>query len=296
MIQIEADSCYLQNIYPARTSYGPKYIVYVNTTTADILNGLIINGVYTTEKSVPIKLLADQQDIRNVSISNINFVADSSMAIDAVIDLETKSGTSSDIKNVAISNVTANGEASYLLKINQASSGHIQGVAISSACSQATGTKAANLIQTAGTLSEIAIGSSVVIQPVNNADPVVRSGTMTNITVPNHLLPVLSIADDAVGQITPYEKGGLLLVKCMGVSGNFPQVTKSGAVLYDVGSSDAIAEVFQGGADFNVLAAGTVPNGTTGTDTETSVSAVDTGIIYIENRTGDAAEYKFAYL
>jgi hypothetical protein len=49
-----------------------------------------------------------------------------------------------------------------------------------------------------------------------------------------------------------------------------------------------------GGAGFDVLATGTVPTGTTGTDGNLSVSAVGDGRIYVENRTGGAIEVRFS--
>jgi hypothetical protein len=78
-----------------------------------------------------------------------------------------------------------------------------------------------------------------------------------------------------------------------GSGGNFPNIGSSGQVLYDVGASSAISKT-TGGATFVTLAANTVPTGTTGVDGDLSVSAVNTGVFYFENRTGGSIQVRFS--
>ena len=84
------------------------------------------------------------------------------------------------------------------------------------------------------------------------------------------------------------------MVKNNGSGGAFPNITSSGAILYDSGSTPSINSVF-GGANFATLASGTVPTGTTGTDGKLNVSSTN-GAIYVENRTGGSIEVTLAYL
>ena len=86
-----------------------------------------------------------------------------------------------------------------------------------------------------------------------------------------------------------------LVVKTFASSLDYPHLTYSGSVLYDVGSSHSI-DTFKIGSNFEVLSAGTVPAGTTGSDNKVSISAVNDGKIYIENRAGAERRFKFAYL
>lgn len=280
-IIVEGDSSYLENIYAARTSFSVKQVVWIKAATASLIN-LTVDGVYTTEETIPVKMLASGGAIANVTISNINFAGETGL-IDGVIDLET-SGTGT-IRNVAISNVTTNQLASHILKIVQASSGATEGISLSSAATNGLAVKAASLTQTSGDLEGVSFGNSIIVKEDEDFTFIDRSGTMSNIIVPNHLLPILEIGDDEVDFFEPFVVGGILAISNRGQGSNFPNSASSGAVYFDVGASDDILKMY-GGPDLETLPAGTVPTGTTGNDGVLSVSAVDTGRVYFENRTG----------
>jgi len=281
MVLLEGSNCYLENLYAAQTSFSVENVVLVKADTSALLNA-VINGVYTTEISIPVKLISTASFIEGVSISNINCAPDAGL-VDAAIDIET-SGTG-NIRNVAISNITINERTSYFLKIAQGSSGATRGISLSSAATNNFGVKAASLIQTAGTLEGVALGSSVIVREDEDFIFVDRSGTMSNIIVPNHLFPILDIGDDGVDFFEPFVVGGILAISNRGQGSGFPSANSSGAVYFDVGASDNILKMY-GGPNLETLPAGTVPTGTTGTDGALSVSAVDTGRVYFENRTG----------
>lgn len=292
MIKIESSSVTVDDIYASNTSFGPGNIVLVTTPSATNINDVVINNVCTTEKSTPVKLFAIDGDISNVTVSNVNYTGGTS--INSLVDLETDALLAADIRNISIANMTSNNNAIYFLDIKQNSSGHTESISMSSCSSNGFSIKAAKISQTNGDLIGVSIGSSVCVG--NNEDEkVVVSGVTSGINIPNHLLPVLTILDDEVGIFTPHVNGGYLLVKDMGSNGTFPQVQRSGAILFDVGASDAIIEAFSG-ANFDILSAGTIPTGTTGVDGNISVSVADNGNIYIENRSGGTSKIYLAMM
>lgn len=87
-------------------------------------------------------------------------------------------------------------------------------------------------------------------------------------------------ADDAVISFAPTRNSGVIILWAEGVQNSFAMF------FYRATSSPVINSMVKGSlVDF--LAGGTVPTGTTGTDTHLSISATD-GAIYVENRLGSS--------
>lgn len=102
---------------------------------------------------------------------------------------------------------------------------------------------------------------------------------------------ILTIADDAIGILTPPWIGGFVLLTIVHTS--FPQASHSGILVYDVGSSPLLVTMSLA-ANMSNLGA-TALTGTTGTDGRTSVAAAN-GQIVIENRFGSARIYSYTFL
>jgi hypothetical protein len=104
----------------------------------------------------------------------------------------------------------------------------------------------------------------------------------------------ITIADDAVGSITPPRDGGFALVSALS-GGEFPVSARSVLIYYDVGGSLQIGKcnIGFGAADVDVTASDV--SGTTGTDTKTTI-AVQSGVLKIENRAGGSYVFKVTFL
>ena len=292
-IQVFSDQSFIEDVRVSNTSFGPESVILIGGSgggTSTILN-TNINDINCSEKSIPVKIAANNQNVSNVSINGVLFFGDTGNNIAAVIDISSSGAT--DVQGIAISNVSSNSIAASLLRITQGSSGITQSISFASGTATSSSTKAVDLIRTSGTLTRVAIGQAV--QASQASVPVTTTGTMTEIVVPSSLLPRLTIADDAVGQVNllPFQTGGLITIINTGNGGSFPNIGSSGQVLYDVGATSAISKTV-GGANLVTLAANTVPTGTTGVDGDLSVSAVNTGIFYFENRTGGSIQVRFS--
>lgn len=290
-IQVFGDQSFIEDVRVSNTSFGPESVILIGGAgggTSAVLN-TSINDINCSEKSIPVKIAADDQSVSNVSIDGVLFFGDTGANIDAVIDISS-SGTA-NVQGIAISNVSSNSIAASLLRVTQGSSGITQSISLASGTATSSQTKAAELIRTDGTLTRVVIGQAV--QASQAPVPVVTTGTMTEIVIPNSLLPVLTIADDSVAQFSPFAIGGLMTIINMGGGGNFPALSSSGQVLYDVGPTPDISKT-AGGARLVTLAPNTVPTGTTGVDGDLSVSAVDTGVFYFENRTASQIQVRFS--
>ena len=290
LIHVRADNTFIEDIRVSNTSFGPDVAILIGFGGGSQVTNTNIADINVTEKTVPVRLVADTQDIQNISISNVLFFGETGANIDAVIDIQT-SGTS-NVQNATMTNIVANSLATSLLKITQASSGATQSITLASGAANSSSTKAAELIRTSGILTRIVIGQPV--QANQAAQPVVTTGSMSRIVIPDHLWPILTIANDSVAQVKPVVLGGLITIIDMGDGGNFPNVNTSGQILYDVGASPASLKA-SGGANLATLLANTVPTGTTGSVGNLSVSPVDTGTLYFENRTGGEIQVRYSF-
>lgn len=108
----------------------------------------------------------------------------------------------------------------------------------------------------------------------------------------------VTIADDAVASITPPRNGGFMMITCQG-DAIYPQVSATGMLFYDVGTSldakklDVFGTYTFGSSDLSVTTGDLT--GTTGTDTHVTVSAMS-GVIKVENRVGFAANFQITFL
>ena len=104
----------------------------------------------------------------------------------------------------------------------------------------------------------------------------------------------VTIADDAVASITPPRKGGFMFVTAQGTT-DYPDVTSSAVIFYDVGASLTCLKQSFTGIGSGVLVSTSDVTGTTSTDNTITV-AVQTGVIKIENRKGGARTFQITFL
>tara|TARA_Y100000593_G_scaffold499_1_gene970 strand:- start:4 stop:387 length:384 start_codon:yes stop_codon:yes gene_type:complete len=102
----------------------------------------------------------------------------------------------------------------------------------------------------------------------------------------------ITIADNAVGSITPPRQGVLMSIICDAATA-YPQVAQSGLVFCDTGSSLAITTIWEGSGQFDVSTSDVT--GSTGTDTNVTV-AVQSGTIKIENRIGASVTFYYSFI
>ena len=294
LVMVYGDRVSIDNVKIVGSTFGPESVINIGQGSTSAVTNTGICNIQTNEKSIPVKIVADTNDIINVNVDGVLYFGDSGNNIPACIDI-VSSGTAS-VQNVLASNVLANSISAALLRINQGSSGQTSTIVLASGAAYTSSTKAADLTRTAGTLSGVIIGGAV--NAILNSTPISRSGTMSNIIVPPFMdltTGTITINDDAVGSFTPPVIGGQIAITDMGSGSAFPNVNHTGAIAFDVGSTPAIAKMSSNGA--NLIALGTTaPTGTTGTDGNTSVAAVSDGKIYVENRSGGPVTYRWQIL
>ena len=101
----------------------------------------------------------------------------------------------------------------------------------------------------------------------------------------------ISVADDAVGSITPPRQGVIMSV-IVNAATVYPQVAQSGIVFCDTGSSLSISAIWNN-SQFDQSTSDVT--GTTGTDTNVTV-AVQAGVIKIENRMGETVVFHYSFI
>jgi hypothetical protein len=291
LIMVHGDRASIDNARIVGSTFGPESVVNIGQGSSSAVTNTGIVNIQTNEKSIPVKIVADTNDVLNVNINGVLYFGDVANNIPACVDIVT-SGTAS-VQNVLASNVLSNSISASLLRISQGSSGLTDTIVLSSGAAYTSSTKAADLTRTAGTLSNIIIGGAV--NAVKSATPITKSGSMSNIIVPafmDNTTGTITIADDAVGSFTPPVTGGRFEIVNMGSGGVFPNVAHTGCIAFDVGGTPAIEKQSSGGA--NLIALGTaVPTGTTGIDGNTNIASVSDGKIYIENRSGGSVTYRW---
>lgn len=99
----------------------------------------------------------------------------------------------------------------------------------------------------------------------------------------------ISVADDAVGNITPRIPGGVCWILGANNNAAFPQVW-AGAFYFDVGSSLSISTAFNVNSTFQTYNSNVT--GTTGTDGWINVGRT-TDQIRLENRRGGTSEFSY---
>lgn len=104
----------------------------------------------------------------------------------------------------------------------------------------------------------------------------------------------VTIADDAVASITPPRKGGFMFVTSQGTS-DYPNVTSSAVIFYDVGASLTCLKQSFTGIGSNVLVSTSDVTGTTSTDGNVTI-AVQSGVLKIENRIGSLNTFQVTFL
>lgn len=105
----------------------------------------------------------------------------------------------------------------------------------------------------------------------------------------------ITIADDAVGEITPPKTGGFLFITTGGLTG-FPDDQGAAIIFYDVGSSLRAGLLdFTGTVSDKINVSVTDVTGTDGTDGKITV-AMQSGVIKIENRAGGPRSFELAFV
>jgi hypothetical protein len=116
-------------------------------------------------------------------ICNVGFFGSTGDDIDAVVEVVT-SGTA-NVQGLSMNNICSNGLASALLKMTQGSSGSTLAVTLASGTAFSSNTQAANLTQTAGTMSKIVIAHGVAA--FSATPPVSSTGTITDLEIASYM-------------------------------------------------------------------------------------------------------------
>jgi hypothetical protein len=292
-VLVQSDRNLISDIAVANTIYGPNAIVRFDASLGSV-STTTVDNIVTTENSILLDIAASSTfSVSEITVSN--FAKSSGSVLLPIISMQTSD--SANIRNISINGVVTTQWTDFILEAIQNSSGKTEGISIDSVTANyntgvSGGTKLASLTNTSGTFNLVSFGNAI---SVGSTDPITTSGTITRLNVPNYLLPVITLANDTVGTFKPYTTGGQLLVFNNGNNGGFPAIASSGSILFDVGGSPTGSKVY-GGANFILLATGTIPTGTTGTAGNVSVSVTNSGTIYIENRSGNSAEFKLTAL
>lgn len=106
---------------------------------------------------------------------------------------------------------------------------------------------------------------------------------------------IFSLSDDSATSFTIPISNLVGIISLTVLSGGQPFLTGSGQIALDCGTTPETVK-YLGGSTLEVLAAGGILNGTTGTDGKITVSAYNNGVFYVENRTGGGKNFKIKYL
>lgn len=99
--------------------------------------------------------------------------------------MEAETSNSASLRNLILSNLCCNSKVGSLLKITQGSRGTTDAVTLVSGAAYSSQTKAADLIQTAGTMKNIVIAHGVAA--FSASVPVTTSGTITGLEIPSYM-------------------------------------------------------------------------------------------------------------
>jgi hypothetical protein len=105
----------------------------------------------------------------------------------------------------------------------------------------------------------------------------------------------ITVANEAVGVLTPTRYGGFLLFTTGG-AGLSPQGPRTAMFYYDVGTSVAMVKVTITGLSANIVSTTGTLTGTTGTATNVTLSPQDDGTIQVENQSGGTISFQATYL
>lgn len=183
LVWVQATNCLVEDVQVTNTVYGPNSAVLVGFGHTSAMNNTIINDVGVTEKTIPVKIIADTNNIANTVVNSAVFFGGTGDTIAAVIEASTSG--SADLLGLSMNNICSNALASALLKMTQASSGSTVAVTLGSGTAYSSATNAANLTRTAGTMTRIVIAHGVAAWSAT--PPVVTSGTITNLEIASYM-------------------------------------------------------------------------------------------------------------
>ncbi|WP_323780183.1 hypothetical protein [Thalassovita sp.] len=142
---------------------------------------------------------------------------------------------------------------------------------------------------TSGEIYNRASNGGTIDDPVWDWQSVLRSTTGGITTINGAVIQALTItiADDAVGEVEPKNKGGYIFLSSDN-DNDYPGSVTPVVAWFDVGTSSACFQIFT--AARGAVSTGAM-TGTTGTDDYITVSAHSDGKLYIENRSGQSRKY-----
>lgn len=179
----QATNMLIEDVQVTNTVYGPESVVLLGFGHTSSINNTIINDVGSTEKTIPVKIVADANNIINTVVNNAVFFGGTGDTIDGVVVASTSG--SADLQGLSMTNLCANALAAALLKMTQASTGSTLAVSLGSGAAYSSATNAANLTRTAGTMSRIVIAHGVAAWSAT--PPVVTSGTISNLEIASYM-------------------------------------------------------------------------------------------------------------
>lgn len=289
VIAVTGAGCTVDGVKVNSTTGHPGAIVEIGKGAVATVARTQISRIQTTQKSVPVKITADTSNVIGVNIHDVYYGSSGGGNIEAVVKIKTSG--SAAVQGVIAGLLNSNSLADALVSIDQGSSGSTRDVVIASGVTLATGI-GINLVRTAGTLDDITIADAVDLSDC--ATPISRTGTMTNVRFSAGMSGKITLNDGTATSITPPNVGGFCMFVTEGTTddGPLPQITRSGIVCYDVGSSVAIEKSSAGGANFAVVA--TNVTGATGVAGNVTIGILAPNL-RVENQSGGIAVIRYSF-
>ncbi|RVJ79204.1 hypothetical protein [Sinorhizobium meliloti] len=164
----------VDDIWISGQTYSPDYVVLIGNGNASSITIVDVNNVQTTERSIPVGIIADNGAISLISIDGVICSGEATAAC-----VKIKTTGSAQASAILIGGLIGNSQVTALVQIDQDSSGFVRYVTIESGVIYGSTGSGVILNRTAGTLSEITIGAAV--NAIIRDTPLVKSGTMSNI-------------------------------------------------------------------------------------------------------------------
>lgn len=164
----------VDDVWISGQTFAPDYVVLIGNGNTASISIVDVNNVQTTERSIPVGIIADNGAVSLVTIDGVVCAGDTTAAC-----VKMKTSGAAQISAVCIGGLVGNSQTSSLVQIDQDSTGFTRYVTITSGVIYGSTGSGIILNRTAGTLSEITIGAAV--NAIIRNTPLVQSGTMSNI-------------------------------------------------------------------------------------------------------------------
>lgn len=266
-------------------AFGPEAIVRVGGVGAGGINDVNISSIYHMTPSVSVVVEAVSDNISGVIIDGVQYNGFSGTPPAQVVRLST-AGTAS-LADVIVDKIQGSSRSLAMVTLQQGSTTFMHRINVNNVQDKRTDGNGIELIQTAGVLEEVDIGSGVQLKTRTN--PIFRSGTLGAVRIAPgvekgsiaYIARAANIADDGVLAIDLGKSVFSAIVKLSSVASS---TINYGDYAVRAAASPVVAVINQSAT---MATATTALTGTTGVDGKITLG-VTNGILYIENRSGVA--------